>query len=377
MSFLNTYARYPIELCRGQGVRLQDVQGRWYLDGIAGIAVMALGHGHPRVLAAVHAQVDRLMHVSNLYHVDIQRQFADALSGLYAWPSGPAALFLSNSGVEAVEGAVKLARKWHYRRGQPRAEIITAMGAFHGRTLMALAMTPKPKYQEGYGPLPSEVRNLDAAQIPAAIGDRTAAVFVEPIQGEGGCLPIENLAEIRAACDAAGALLVYDEIQSGLGRAGHLRFEPLPDVVTLAKALGGGLPLGAIVASPEVATAFQPGDHGSTFGGNPVACAAGLATLQTIQEEGLIASNVVLGARLRAGLEAAGARVTGEGLILGAWTELPASAVVDAMRDRGVLVCPAGDRAVRFLPPYIISPAEVDELVEAYTLALADVRASR
>lgn len=374
MSFLNTYARYPLELTRGLGVRLEDVEGRWYLDGIGGIAVMALGHGHPRVLEAVHAQVDRLMHVSNLYHVDTQRQFANLLSQTYAWPDGPAQVFLSNSGVEANEGAVKLARKFHWRRGEPRAEIITAEHAFHGRTLMALAMTPKPKYQEGYGPLPGDVRNLPAEQIPAAVSERTAAVFIEPIQGEGGCLPIENLAEIRAACDRAGALLVYDEIQCGLGRAGKLRFEPLPDVVTLAKALGGGLPLGAIVASPAVSHAFQPGDHGSTFGGNPVACAAGLATLQTILEEGLIERNLALGARLRAGLEAAGAKVTGAGLILGAWSEVAPGRIVDGMRARGVLVCPAGDKAVRFLPPFVISEAEIDELVAAYSEALAEAR---
>ncbi len=376
MSFLNTYARYPLTLVRGEGCRLQDETGRWYLDGIGGIAVMALGHGHPRVRAAIHAQVDRLMHTSNLYHVDIQREFVDHLSQLYAWPEGPASIFLSNSGVEANEGAVKLVRKHHWRRGDPRAEILTAEGAFHGRTLLALAMTPKPRYQEGYAPLPAEVRNVAVADLPAAVSERTAAVFIEPIQGEGGCVPVENLAELRAACDRAGALLVYDEIQCGVGRAGRLRFEPLPDVLTLAKAVGGGLPLGAILASPRVADAFHPGDHGSTFGGNPVSCAAGLETLRVIEEDGLIARNRVVGARLRAGLEAAGARVTGEGLILGAWTELPPGKIVDAMRARGVLVCPAGDKAVRFLPPYIVTEAEVDELVSAYAGALEDVRTS-
>jgi len=372
--FLNTYARYPLELVRGQGARLQDAEGRWYLDGIAGIAVMALGHGHPVVRAAVHAQVDRLMHVSNLYHVDTQRSFADLLSEVYAWPDGPASVFLGNSGVEANEGAVKLARKWHYRRGAPRAEILTAEHAFHGRTLLALAMTPKPKYQEGYAPLPPEVRTLPVGELPAAVSERTAAVFIEPIQGEGGCLPIENLAEIRAACDAAGALLVYDEIQCGLGRSGQLRAAPLPDVVTLAKALGGGLPLSAIVASPRVADAFKPGDHGSTFGGNPVSCAAGRATLETILGQGLIARNLTLGARLRAGLEAAGARVTGAGLILGATADLPASKLVDAMRDRGVLATTAGENTVRFLPPYILDDGEIDELVAAYAGALGVAR---
>lgn len=371
MSFLDTYARYPIELVRGEGSRLQDSQGRWYLDGIAGIGVMALGHGHPRVRAAIHAQVDRLMHVSNLYSVDVQTRFAQCLSNAYADEAGPARVFLSNSGGEANEGAVKLVRKWHYRRGAPRAEILSAKGAFHGRTLMNLALTPKDKYREGFGPLPSEVRNLPAAELPGAVSERTAAVFVEPVQGEGGCIPMDNLAELRAACDAAGALLVYDEIQCGLGRSGVWRHAPLPDVSTLAKALGGGLPLGAVVASARVADAFKPGDHGSTFGGNPVSCAAGLATLEELQEGGYTARNALLGERLAAGLRAAGARVTGEGLIRAAHLDVPCGPVIDRMREAGVLVCNSGDNAVRFLPPFILSEGEIDELVAAFAAALA------
>ena len=370
MSFLNTYARFPLELHRGEGVRVMDAEGRWYLDGIAGIAVMALGYGHPTVKAAIHRQVDRLTHTSNLYHVDVQRAFAELLSATYADAAGPARVFFSNSGVEANEGAVKLARKWHYRKGAPRAEILTAEHAFHGRTLLGLAMTPKHKYQEGFGPLVPEVRSVPAAALPAEISARTAAVFVEPVQGEGGCLPITNLAEIRAACDAAGALLIYDEIQCGLGRSGALTHAPAPDVRTLAKALGGGLPLGAVLASAAVADGFQPGDHGSTFGGNPVSCAAGLATLETILADDLPARCGVLGARLRAGLEATGATVTGEGLILGATVEAPAGEIVSRMRARGVLALTAGTNAVRFLPPFIMSEGDIDALVQAYADAV-------
>ena len=372
MPFLNTYARVPITLVRGEGVRVQDADGRWYLDGIGGIAVLALGHGHPAVRAAVHAQVDRLTHTSNLYSVDIQTAYADLLSATYADGSGPASIFFSNSGVEAVEGAIKLARKWHYRRGDPRAEVLTAEGAFHGRTALALAMTPKPKYREGMGPFPPDVRNLPAWALPEAISARTAAVVIEPVQGEGGCVPIENLAEIRAACDAHGALLIYDEIQCGLGRTGQLRASPQADITTLAKALGGGLPLGAIVAQNRVADGFQPGDHGSTFGGNPVACAAGKATLEVILQEGLIQRCAALGERLAQGLRAAGARVTGQGLICAAWGEQPAGDLVARMRARGVLVTSAGETAVRFLPPYICTEAEIDALVAAYAGAVAE-----
>ena len=373
MSFLETYARYPITLVRGDGVRLLDDLGRWYLDGISGIAVMPLGHNHPRVTAAVHAQVDRLFHTSNLFSVDVQRAFADALSAAYAGPEGAARVFLSNSGAEANEGAVKLARKHHARLGDPRAEVITLQGAFHGRTLLTLAMTPKPAYQADFGPLPAEVRSVAVAEAAEAVTERTAAIFVEPVQGEGGCVPVplEVRLAIRAACDRTGALLVYDEIQCGLGRTGVFTHDPRPDVVTLAKALGGGLPLGAVVAHAGLGQAFRPGDHGSTFGGNPVACAAGLATLQIIEEDGLVERCAALGARLAEGLAATGARVTGDGLMRAAWVDQPAGVIVDRMRERGALVCPAGANAVRFLPPYICTEVEIDELVAAFAGALA------
>lgn len=364
--FLDTYARYPIELVHGEGSRVRDSAGRWYLDGIGGIAVLALGHGHPAVRAAVHAQVDRLMHTSNLYHLGPQRELALRLVELY----GDVRVFLSNSGVEANEGAVKLARKYHWRRGDPRHEMIVMTHAFHGRTLMALAMTPKPAYQEGYAPLPEGVRVCAPDAAAAAVNERTAAVFVEPVQGEGGCRPIEVLPALREACDRHGALLVYDEIQCGLGRTGEVRHHPEPDIRTLAKALGGGLPLGAILAGPRLHEVFRPGDHGTTFGGNPVSCAAGAATLRVIVEQDLPARCAVMGARLRAGLEASGVKVTGRGLIQAAWVGDNPGRVVDAMRERGVLVCPAGGQAVRFLPSFLITEAEVDELVAAFSASL-------
>lgn len=360
--FLNTYARYPIELVEGRGCRVKDAAGRWYLDACAGIAVMSLGHAHPAVLRAAHAQLDRLMHVSNLYSVPIQRDFAEALSQAF----GGAKVFLGNSGTEANEGAVKLARKWHFRRGAPREEVLVLENAFHGRTMMSLAMTPRAAYQEGYGPFPPGVRVLSPEALPGAISERTCCVFVEPVQGEGGCLPIDNLAEIHAACAAHDALLVYDEIQSGLGRTGVFTHAPHADIVTVAKALGGGLPLSAIVAREKVSAAFQPGDHGSTFGGNPVACAAGKATLEVILGEDLPARCAAMGARLRAGLEATGARVSGRGLLLAAHLEGPAAPVINRMIEAGVLVCSAGYNAVRFVPPFVISEAEVDELVGVF-----------
>jgi acetylornithine/N-succinyldiaminopimelate aminotransferase len=367
MSFLDTYARFPVELVRGEGLRVQDAEGRWYLDALGGIAVLALGHQHPRVTAAIHQQVDRLLHTSNLFHVGVQRELAAQLSHLYDGGS----VFFSNSGVEANEGAVKLCRKWHFRRGDPRAEVLTLHGAFHGRTLLGLAMTPKPAYREGMGPFPAEVRNVSLEEAAAAVGPQTAALVIEPVQGESGCRSLlPHLPALRAACDQHGALLVYDEVQCGLGRTGEIAHSPAPDVRTLAKALGGGLPLGAVVASPRVADGFQPGDHGSTFGGNPVACAAARATLDTILEEALPERCRLMGERLADGLRAAGARVTGEGLICAAWSERPAAELVAGMRARGVLVCTAGDRAVRFLPPFLFGETEVDEAVAAYAGAL-------
>jgi len=366
--FFNTYGQRPLTLVRGEGLRVQDDQGRWYLDACTGIAVLALGHRHPAVVAAVQAQLDALWHASNLYGVPVQSSFAELLSDTFHG----GAVFLCNSGAEANEAAIKLARKFWWRQGQPeRVEILTAEHAFHGRTLMGLALTPKPAYRRGFGPLPGGVRSLPVADLAAAVSDRTAAVLIEPVQGEGGCRPVSELAAIRAACDATGALLITDEIQCGLGRTGQLHGAVRPDAVTLAKALGGGLPLGALVATrPDLHGVFQPGDHGSTFGGNPVACAAGHATLRTILDDNLADNCATQGQRLRAGLEGLGLRVTGEGLMLAAHLGRPAGPTMAALRDAGVLACPSGAEGVRFLPPFTIDSSATDEVVAAMAVAV-------
>ena len=377
--FVPTYGRYPLTLVRAEGRRVQDADGHWYLDAIGGIAVTALGHGHPAVTAAVQAQVDRLLHVSNLYRVPVQTRFAERLLEVMQGT----AVFLCNSGTEANEAAVKLVRKHHWRQAgspasgdSPRTEVVVAENAFHGRSLMALALTPRPKYKAGFGPLPGPVRVVPVEEMPGAVSERTAAVFVEPVQGEGGCRPVPDavLADLRVACDRTGALLVYDEIQCGLGRTGTLVHQPRPDAITLAKALGGGLPLGALlVVRPELATTLGPGDHGSTFGGNPVACAAGLAVLDTIVQDDLPARCRVLGERLQQGLLDTGASVRGQGLMVAAELGSAAGPVIDQMRKLGVLVCPAGPTAVRFLPAFTSTEAEIDEMVSVFATAREQV----
>lgn len=367
--FLHTYARYPVTLVRGEGVRMQDDTGRWYLDACTGIAVMSLGHAHPAVRRAVLDQVDGIWHASNLFHVPAQQAFATRLSAAYhGAPS-----FLCNSGAEANEAAVKLARKYHFRQGDPRTEVLTAEHAFHGRTLLGLALTPKDKYRTGFGPLPAGVRTAPAAALAEAVSETTAAVLIEPLQGEGGCRVVHDLPAIKAACEASGALLITDEIQCGLGRTGTFHTAVRPDIITLAKGLGGGLPLGAVLAvNPDVHDAFQPGDHGSTFGGNPIACAAADATLKTILEEDLPANCAAMGAALKAGLEGLGLEVTGRGLMLAAHLGRPAAPMMAALRDHGVIACPSGTEAIRYLPPFIIDAGHVEELIEATAAALED-----
>ena len=377
--FLNTYGPPALQIAGASGRRVLGKDGRWYLDAIGGIAVSALGHAHPAILAAVHRQVDSVLHASNLYRVDVQTRLAQRLTELL----GGESVFLCNSGTEANEAAVKFARKHHWIAAgrpagepSPRTELVVAENAFHGRSLMALAMTPRPAYQAGFGPFPGPVRVVPVTELASAVSESTAAVFVEPVQGEGGCHPVPQavLEQTRAACDAYGALLVYDEIQCGLGRTGELQHSPRPDLITLAKALGGGLPLGALVVmKPALVDTFGPGDHGSTFGGNPVACAAGEAFLRTLVEDDLVSRVNVLGAHLRAALEGLGLAVRGRGLILAAEVGQPAGPVVAAMREHGVLVCGAGATAVRFLPAYTSTPEELDEMAAALGRSLADI----
>lgn len=369
--FLPTYGRVPLALLRGEGREVLADDGQWYLDAICGIAVTALGHGHPRVREAVARQAETLLHVSNLYRVPVQTALAERLCAMLQG----AGVFLCNSGTEANEAAVKLVRKHHWRQAgcpadgvSPRTEMIVLENAFHGRSLMSLALTPRPHYQAGFGPLPGGVKVVSVDELAGAVSERTAAVMVEPVQGEGGCWPVPPavLQSVRAACDAHGALLVYDEIQCGLGRTGELVHQPRPDAITLAKALGGGLPLGALlVVNDELVNTLGAGDHGSTFGGNPLACAAGLATLEVIAEEGLVERCAVLGARLRARLEAGGLEVRGRGLMLAAAVPQPAETVRRMREEHRILVCGAGPAAVRLLPAFTSTEAELDRIADA------------
>ncbi len=367
-----TYRRAPVAFARGEGVRLYDLEGRPYLDFVGGIATSSLGHAHPRLVRAIAEQAARLLHVSNLYLIPEQAELAQWLTTR----SGLDRAFFCNSGAEANEAAIKLVRRFHHLRGTGRFEIVVAAGAFHGRTLGTLAATPVARYQEGFGPLPEGFRVVpfnDPGALAAAVTARTAAVMLEPVQGEGGVHPAlpEYLAAARSLCDAHGLLLVLDEVQTGMGRTGTLfafqGYGVSPDIVTMAKGLGGGVPIGALLAREEVAEAFQPGTHGSTFGGNPLACAAALAVARTVEEEGLAGHAAAVGELLQEGLRLLGRRsgaitdVRGRGLLVGADLDREAAPVVDACRDRGLLVNGVQPRTLRFAPPLVVSAAEVQE----------------
>jgi predicted acetylornithine/succinylornithine family transaminase len=361
---LPTYARADVTIVRGEGARVWDAEGREYLDFGGGIAVVGLGHRHPAVTDAAHAQLDRLWHASNLYWTEPMLR----LAGLLSDRVGGAQAFFCNSGAEANEAALKVARKATGRPG-----IVALEGGFHGRTLGALSATGQPAKWEGFGPLvpgmtfarPNDVESLEAAVTP---GGDLAAIFVEPVLGEGGVVPLEE-GFVRAAAEIArevGALLCVDEVQAGLGRTGtFFAYEQLgiePDLVTLAKGLANGLPIGALLVRDGVARAIGPGDHGSTFGGNPVACAAACAVVEAIDEE-LLANVVARGDQLASGLAGvAGVReVRGRGLLLAGVLDGDAAAVVDACRERGLLVLTAGSDVLRLLPPLVITEAEADE----------------
>ncbi|KQC35559.1 acetylornithine transaminase [Frankia sp. ACN1ag] len=375
-----TYGRPTISLIRGKGTRVWDDAGREYLDLLGGIAVSVLGHSHPAIRAAVVDQFDTLGHVSNLYANEPQVRLAERLVELLAagapapgLPAGGAKIFFANSGAEANEAAIKIAR----RTGRP--EIVAAEGSFHGRTLGALSITGQPAKRAPFEPLLPGVRFVpygDAAALRAAVGERTSAVFLEPTLGEAGVVPPPPgyLAQARAACDDAGALLVFDEVQSGIGRTGswfaHQAVGVQPDVVTLAKGLGGGLPIGACIGIGAAADLLRPGDHGSTFGGGPIVCAAALAVLDTITTEGLLDHATRLGDRLAAQIVAAGipgiVGVRGVGL----WRAIElagpfAPAVETAARAAGYLVNAVAPDAVRLAPPLILTDAEADAFVAA------------
>ena len=365
-----TYARAGVEFVRGGGTRLWDSEGKEYLDFFAGLSVHNAGHCHPRIVAAISEQAACFNGSSNLFYSEPGLRLAERISE----SSLGGKVFLCNSGAEAAECAVKLVRKHARGRGVVFPEIVSLDGGFHGRTLGALTATPKLADDDRFGPLPRgfvSVARDDAGALSEAVREQTAAVMVEPIQGEAGIFPIadEVLTAAREACDRTGALLVFDEVQAGMGRTGSLwAYEQLPvrpDVMTAAKALGGGLPVGAVVTTPELGETFEPGDHGTTFGGGPVAATAALAALEVIDDEALLADVRERGEWFMAGLDGIDGivEVRGRGLMVGATLAegLDAPAVRDRCLEAGLVVNCPGPAMLRFLPPLTVSESEVDE----------------
>jgi len=362
---------------RGKGTRVWDMDGKEYIDFFSGLAVCNLGHCHPKVVAAIQAQAEKLIHVSNLYYIEPQIQLASLLCK-YSFADK---VFFCNSGAEANEGAIKLARKYaKEKRGGDRYEIITMERSFHGRTLATLTATGQTKYQKGYAPLVPGFKyvpfdHLDA--VREAIDSKTCAVLLEPIQGEGGVrVPTEGyLKGLREICDEKGILLILDEVQVGMGRTGRLfayEHEGIePDMLTLAKSLAGGVPIGALLIKEEIAKAFQPGDHASTFGGNFLATAAGVAALKAILEEGMLENCQRVGKYFLSKLRTVQEQfpfvqeARGRGLILGLELKMDGAEIVKEMLKRGFLINCTMDRVLRFLPPLIITEEEVDGMIEA------------
>jgi len=383
---MTTAKRYPLALVRGEGVRVWDSEGVEYLDFTGGIAVTALGHSHPKVVGTMREQAATLLHVSNLFYIPQQVHLAKLLCE----HSFADRVFFSNSGAEANETAIKLARKWAKEHGaSDRGDIITMRGGFHGRTLATVTATAQEKYHHGFEPLPGGFKYVafnDLRAVERAIDSRTAAVLVEPVQGEGGInIPDEGyLAGLRKLCDQAGILLVFDEIQTGMGRTGKLwAYEHsgvAPDVMTVAKALANGVPIGATLATEDVARAFTPGTHGSTFGGNPFATAVGLTVLSALIEERLPERAARMGRLLLDQLRAVAARhpskvtaVRGQGLLVGVDLRPPVGDVVTACRQRGLLALTAGDNTLRLAPPLVLDEAGVERGVSIIDKALGDV----
>ncbi len=384
---MHTYGRIAMAPVRGEGARLWDAEGREYLDFVAGIAVNSLGHCHPAVVQALQEQIDRLMHVSNLYYIESQARLAEIL----VENSCADKVFFCNSGAEANEGAIKLARKWAKKQhGSESYEIITAENSFHGRTLAAITATGQPKYQKDFEPLPQGFKYVpynDLDALAKAVDLHTCAIMLEPVQGESGVRPAtkEYLLGVRELCDKNGLLLIFDEVQCGLGRTGkflaYQHYGVEPDIFTLAKALGGGFPIGAMLAKDQVAAAFAPGDHAATFGGNPLACAAGIAAMQTTIKCGILENCNQVGAYFKEKLNGLAGKysfikeVRGLGLMLGMELTMPGASFVNRCRERGLLINCANNNVLRFVPPLVITTADVDTAVEILDEVLQEHRA--
>jgi acetylornithine/N-succinyldiaminopimelate aminotransferase len=373
---MNTYGRVPIALSHGQGLRVWDVNGKSYLDALGGIAVNTLGHNHPKLVPALQDQIGKIIHSSNYYHVPNQEKLAAKLVEL----SGLTNVFFCSTGLEANEAALKLARKFGHDRGIERPEIVVYEKAFHGRSIATLSATGNEKVQKGFGPLVEgfiRVPLNDMAALKAATegNPNVVAVFFETIQGEGGinAMRIDYLQQVRALCDQKNWLLMIDEVQCGMGRTGkwfaHQWAGIKPDVMPLAKGLGSGVPIGAVVAGPKAANIFQPGNHGTTFGGNPLAMRAGVETIRIMEEDGLLENAARVGAHLKEALArelgglAGVTDVRGQGLMIGVELAKPCAVLTTRAAEAGLLISVTADNVIRLVPPLIITQAEADEVV--------------
>ncbi|MBW6510935.1 MAG: acetylornithine transaminase [Desulfuromonadaceae bacterium] len=385
---MKTYGRYPIVPVKGEGCRLWDADGKMYLDFLAGVAVNNLGHCHPRVVQAIQEQAATLIHCSNYYHIPNQIELAELLCN----HSFADQAFFCNSGAEANEAAIKLARKYSREtRGENCFEIITAADSFHGRTMATVSATGQEKVQRFFDPLLHGFKHVpfnDIVALRAAVSSLTCAILLEPIQGEGGVkVPsADYFREVRQLCDEQGLLLIFDEVQTGLGRTGklfaHEHFGVTPDIMTLAKALAGGAPIGTMLSTAKVATAFSPGTHGSTFGGNPLMTAAALAALHALLDEGLLENANRMGDYLMAELQRLKTRypviteVRGIGLMVGMGLTIPAGEIVKRGHERGVLLNVTQDRVLRFVPPLVVTRVEIDEMIAILDTILAEIHSS-
>jgi len=373
---MKTYGRLPMALSHGRGCWVWDTEGKKYLDGLAGIAVNTLGHAHPKLVPALHDQINKIIHSSNYYLVPLQEQLAAKLCQL----SGLTNAFFCNSGLEANEAAIKIARKFGHDKGIERPEIVVYEAAFHGRSIATLSATGNVKVQAGFGPLVEgfvRVPLNDSAAIEnlAHGHPNIVAVFLEVIQGEGGVRPatVDYLREVRRICDERGWLLMLDEVQCGMGRTGkwfaHQWAGIVPDVMPMAKGLGSGVPIGAVLCGPKAADVLGPGDHGTTFGGNPLAMRAGVETLKIVEEEGLLANAAAVGATLRDGLtrELAGVKgvteIRGQGLMLGIELDRPCGALLGRAAEAGLMMSVTADKVIRLLPALIMSHDEARQIV--------------
>ncbi|MEO7241754.1 MAG: aspartate aminotransferase family protein [Variovorax sp.] len=373
---MNTYARLPIALSHGQGCRVWDTNGKAYIDGLGGIAVNTLGHNHPQLVPALHDQLTRIIHSSNYYYVPGQEQLAAKLVEL----SGMTNVFFCSTGLEANEAALKLARKFGHDKGIDRPEIVVYEHAFHGRSIATLSASGNPKIQQGFGPLVEgfvrvPLNDIEALKQATDGNPNVVAVFFETIQGEGGIHPmrLDYLKQLRALCDEREWLMMIDEVQCGMGRTGkwfaHQWAGIVPDVMPLAKGLGSGVPIGAVVAGPKAAHIFQPGNHGTTFGGNPLAMRAGVETIRIMEEDGLLANAANVGAHLKAALvrelgSVAGVvDIRGQGLMLGIELDRPCGEILARACDAGLLLSVTAERVIRLVPALIITAAEADEIV--------------